>query len=148
MISDLPDHNSNPGVKWHNCLVQRILFSKTRESSSPNGEMEASIRKKRCSTALLQCSPRLKMLSRITATQFILDVPNKFLSAVSMSTVSPRRKAKLGMLQSALATRENRGGEGETEGEEEKAKGMVCDAELCSQTFDRLALMSSTQSLL
>lgn len=52
---------------------------------------------KKASGAALHTSVRfrfIEVLSRITATRFILDVPNKFPSAVSMSTVSPWRKVK------------------------------------------------------
>lgn len=105
--------------------------------------MEASIR------LGLRCGPRLQVLSRRGAIQFELDVANKFPSAVSMSSASPWRKAKSGMLQSALANREKQGRKGRGRGRQgARAEGMVSDAELCSQTFDRLALMSSTQSLL
>lgn len=66
------------------------------------------------------------MLSRITATQLILDGPNNFPAALSMLTVSPWRKAKSGMLQSALANREKWGEEREREGEREKERWGWC----------------------
>lgn len=52
-------------------------------------------------------------------------------------------KSKGGRLQSALAYREKQGNERDGDGGTEE--GIVCAKELCSQTFDRLALLSSTQ---
>lgn len=87
--------------------------------------MEASIR------LLLRCGPHLKVLSRRRAIQFKLDVANKFPSAVSMSSVSPWRKAKSGMLQSALTEKKERkrGEERERErGRQSGGDGVRCRA--------------------
>lgn len=103
---------------------------------------QGSVGKKACGAAL-HASVQfrfIEVLSRITATRFQLDVPNKFPSAVRHVDRVSLEKSKGGRLQCALAYREKQGEE-----REERGEGIACAEELCSQTFDRLALLSSTQ---